>query len=234
METKEISMPTVKDISGSPSEIIREGISKGMDLDKLKGLLELQERWEANQAKKAYHQAMAAFKANQPVILKDRKVSYLNVKYSHASLGEASRKINPELCKYGLYASWIPNQQGDRISITCRITHEMGHSEEATLSGPEDHSGSKNPMQAIGSSAHYLERYTLFAVLGIAPENGDTDAIIEVEKVTLEEVAQLLVEVQDRNIDLGKFLTYMGIKEMKDMPKSELQRAKIAIEAKKK
>ena len=60
-----------------------------IDVAKLKELLEVQERWEATQAKKAYVQAMSEFKENPPEILKDKQVKYQTSKgvtdYHHAT-----------------------------------------------------------------------------------------------------------------------------------------------------
>ena len=163
----------------SPAEMIRLAVSGGVDLEKLAKLLDLQERWEANEAKKAYHCAMSEFKANPIEILKDKKVGYESktggrVGYSHASLANVVRKVTKELSKYGLSASWRTAQNG-QISVTCKITHVMGHSEETTLSAPSDTSGSKNVIQAIGSTISYLERYTLLAALGLATADQDDD-----------------------------------------------------------
>jgi hypothetical protein len=49
--------------TNTPAALILQAVQSNTDLDKLKGLLELQERWEANEARKAYHQAMSDFKA---------------------------------------------------------------------------------------------------------------------------------------------------------------------------
>src|SRR3990167_9924775 len=89
----------------SPAEMIRMAVTGGADLEKLKGLLDLQERWEANEARKAYHKAMAAFKENPPKIKKDKKVGYKpkdggrDVSYKHASLANVVEKITKELSK---------------------------------------------------------------------------------------------------------------------------------------
>ena len=48
----------------APSTMIELAISQGSDLEKLEKLLELQERWEKNEARKEFHRAMAAFKKN--------------------------------------------------------------------------------------------------------------------------------------------------------------------------
>lgn len=146
-----------------------------MDVGKLKELLDLQERWDANQAKKAYVVAMSDFKANPPEILKDRTVSYKEVKYNHASLHNVTSCINKALSSHGLTAAWETSQNNGNIKVTCKITHIMGHSEETCLSAPPDATGSKNVIQAIGSTVTYLQRYTLLALTGLATADQDDD-----------------------------------------------------------
>ena len=174
VEKKPQSISTASSSSQSPAEMIRQAISGGADLEKLEKLLSLQERWEANEGKKAFHRAMAAFKLDPPNIEKDRKVAYLNVKYNHASLANVTQKINEALSRHGLSASWIVKQNG-AVSVTCKITHEQGHSEETTLTAPADATGSKNAIQSIGSTITYLERYTLLALTGLATHEMDDD-----------------------------------------------------------
>ena len=144
----------------SPAMIISEAIAKGADLEKLKGLMELQERYEANEARKAYHVAMSNFKTDPPVIEKDKEVSYGNTRYNHATLANVTAKIGAALAKHGLSASWPFKQHDGVISVTCKITHVKGHSEETTLTAPADTSGSKNAIQAIGSTISYLEYFS--------------------------------------------------------------------------
>lgn len=61
------------------------------------------------------------------------------------------------------------------IEVTCIITHIEGHSEESKMIGPEDYSGSKNSIQARGSSTTYLERYALIGALNLVTADGDVD-----------------------------------------------------------
>ncbi len=147
-----------------------------LDVTKLKELLELQERYEAIQAKKAYSAAMTAFKANPPEIIKDKTVSYGQTSYNHASLGNVTSCINVALSKHGLSASWLTGQSEGGIQVTCRISHIHGHSESTSLSAPPDDSGKKNKIQQISSTITYLERYTLLALTGLATYEGDDDA----------------------------------------------------------
>jgi hypothetical protein len=53
--------------------------------------------------------------------------------------------------------------------------HRGGHSEEATKFYPADTSGSKNAIQAIGSSISYGKRYTASALLNLTSRKEDDD-----------------------------------------------------------
>jgi hypothetical protein len=173
--------PTEIQESASPLMLAAELVQKdgNMDVEKLSKLLEIQERFDANQAKKAYHKAMSDFKENPPTIVKDRHVSYNtskgNTDYDHATLGNVTACINKALSEHGLTASWVTSQDNESIKVTCKITHVLGHSEETAISAPPDTTGSKNAIQAIGSTITYLQRYTLLSLTGLAADDQDND-----------------------------------------------------------
>ncbi len=150
--------------------------NRNMHGEKLAKLLEMQERWDDTQAKKAFVVAMAAFKENPPKIIKDAAVSFKQTSYKHATLGNVTATINAALSAHGLTASWITSQDSGSIMVTCKITHVLGYSEETCLSAAPDTSGSKNPIQAIGSTVTYLQRYTLLALTGLATYEDDDGA----------------------------------------------------------
>lgn len=222
----------------SPAEMIRMAVEGNADLDKLEKLLTIQERWEAGEARKAYHKAMADFKANPPKIDKDKKVGYTtqkgNVGYAHASLANVTDKISTELSKHGLSASWATKQNG-QVMVTCKITHVKGHSEETTLSAPADVSGAKNAIQAIGSTITYLERYTLLALAGLATHDMDDDGIAAATECINEKQAnQILDLIATKAVDMPKFLEYMKIESIEQMPLKKFNQAIVALQNKKK
>jgi hypothetical protein len=158
----------------TPATLLQLAVEKGVDIEKLSQLMDLKIKWEANQARKAYHIAMAAFKSNLPTVTKDKT----NVQYKskYASEDALINTINPELSKNGLSASFDFDQTGDDIKVTCHITHAEGHRESVSLSGKADGSGSKNPLQQIKSTTTYLRKATFEAITGIASsENKDDD-----------------------------------------------------------
>jgi len=221
----------------TPAALIQMAISNKADLDKLEKLMALQERYEANEAKKAYVEAMANFKANPPEINKDKRVSYPTGKgqteYSHATLANVTEKINAALSKHRLSAAWTTHQENGTISVTCKITHVMGHSEETTLTASPDNSGSKNPIQAIGSTVSYLERYTVLALTGLASKDMDDDVKTGGTVVISEkQLSQLVDMINETETNLDKFLKLGGVEKLDLLPAEKFDTAMAWLKAK--
>ena len=224
--------------SKTPAELIQIAITGGADLDKLEKLMVLQERWEANEARKAYNEAMSAFKENPPKIDKDRHVGYASktggrVGYSHASLANVTEKITAELSKHGLSASWKVKQNG-AISVTCIITHVKGHSEDVTLTANADNTGSKNDIQAIGSTISYLQRYSILCATGLATFDQDNDGVKEEPKIDENKLKILKDLIKELSVDEAQFLTYMAVEKIEDILMSGYGKAKLALESRRK
>lgn len=118
---------------------------------------------------------MSKFRADCPSINRDQKVSFSTTNYKHASLAGALEQIKSLMAVCGLSHSWRTEQSSGTIMVTCVVTHSMGHSESTTLSSEPDKSGGKNSIQGIGSAVSYLQRYTLFSILGLASQEKDND-----------------------------------------------------------
>lgn len=160
----------------NPMAMIARAVAQGWEPDRLKQLMDLQERWEANEARKAFVAAMAAFKSDPPAIFKAKKVDIPGgAKFSHATLAQVCDAACAALAVHGLSHKWETAQNGDAITVTCVITHALGHSERTTLTASPDDSGKKNSIQQIASTVTYLERYTLMAACGLAAKDMDDD-----------------------------------------------------------
>ena len=153
-------------------------VNSELDVDKLAGLLAIQKDWEANEARKAYHQAMSDFQIEAPKIIKGRA----GHNCIYAGLPDIVSVIAPIESKYGLSHTWVTEPSEKGVTVTCKITHKMGHSETTSLTAALDKSGSKNDIQALGSTITYLERYTLKAALGLAETDQDDDGNAAGEK----------------------------------------------------
>lgn len=164
----------------TPMDMLNRAVSSGADIDVLEKLMGLQERWEQNEAKRAYNEAIAAARAEIPPIKKNRHVGFTSKRtqtdtsYDHEDLAEIARTVDPILSRHGLSYRWrTTSRPNEPVTVTCIVSHRLGYSEENTLSGPADNSGNKNPLQGIGSACTFLQRYTLKAALGIAAANDD-------------------------------------------------------------
>lgn len=175
---KQVSVNSTNLEYSTPSSMIMAAVAGKANLEQVEKLMLLQERFERRQAEKSYNKAIAEFKANPPEIIKDSKVDFDTqkgkVNYRYANLANVIEKVTPELSKHGLTISWRTSQNG-KISVTCRISHELGHYEETTLSADADNSGSKNAIQAMGSAITYMQRYSCLALLGLACSDADDD-----------------------------------------------------------
>lgn len=168
VESHAIAAPQNTQLAVGPMANAIAALQAGMTIDHLKGIMELQEKFEANEARKAYVADMAAFKLNPPEIYKTKLVSFSGTEYMHATIGDVAKAIVDALARHGFSHSWETRQADGMITVNCKITHRMGHSESTSMQSAPDVSGKKNSIQAIASAVSYLSRYTLLAACGLA------------------------------------------------------------------
>lgn len=164
----------------TPMAMVAQAVASGASIETLEKLLALQERYEAGQARKAFDNAVSAAKGQIKPIVKDKTVGYEGrsggkTSYTHETLGQIASVVDPILHAHGLSYRYRAEQGEKGISVTCILSHRDGFSEETTLSAGADTSGSKNSIQAIGSTTTYLQRYTLKLALGLATTDRDDD-----------------------------------------------------------
>lgn len=223
----------------TPMHMLAIAVQQGADIAKIEKLMELQERWEKNQARKAYVAAMAAFKANPPTIVKNKHVSFAlktggRTEYNHATHDEVTTKIIMAMSPHGLSHNWSVRQADGMVFVKCTVTHELGHSESVELFGPPDTSGTKSAIQAIASTVTLLQRYTLISVTGLTSEeiaNAETDGRTQGESITEDQVANLKALLSEVGANEANFLRYMKVETLADIPASRYQWCVKDIEA---
>ena len=161
----------------TPFALMTIAVERGAQVDQLEKLMALHERWEAEQARKAFHTARARFQSLCPEIVKDKEGGGNSFKYKYASLPGIIRQVKQPLSECGLTFRWEIDDKGKehQIEVSCILSHCDGHSEHNSMSAMPDDSGAKNDIQQRGSAVTYLQRYTLIGVLGIASANDDDD-----------------------------------------------------------
>lgn len=209
----------------TPMDMLNQAVTTGANIETLTQLMNLQERWEANQARKAFDEAMAEAKAEIPVILKNKSVGYdaknggSRTSYKHEDMAQIARTVDPILTSHGLSYRYRSEQEGGTIRVTCVVSHRDGHSEEVTLSAGSDNTGNKNTIQAVGSTITYLQRYTLKAALGLAASadddgNASDKSADDLALITDEQVEMLRDLIVSLDVNEGRFLKHIGLPDL--------------------
>lgn len=226
----------------TPMAMLDRAIEKGAGIDVLEKLMALQERYEKNQARKAFDNAMAAAMAEIPVIIKNREVDFTSTKgrthYKYEDLAEIVRTVDPILARHGLSKRFlVTSPPNEPVTVTCLVSHRDGHREENTLSAGRDDSGNKNPIQAIGSTLTYLQRMTLKASLGLAASVDDdgraAGAAEPVGPITPDQVVEINKLIEETGVPVAKLLEYVGAESVETIPAGQYARAIHALGQKK-
>lgn len=153
------------------SMIERVAMDPNSDLTKLERMIELKERHDASNAKAMFAEAFARASAAFPTI--PLNGTGHNGK-PYATLEDITKLTRPVLSEHGL-AMTFAIEVGDQVTVTAKLMHKAGHSEQTSIALPRDTSGSKNAVQAVGSTQKYGQRYTAQAILGLSLGQDDED-----------------------------------------------------------
>lgn len=133
-------------------------VRQGWDLERLKQLKELNDAFVADQARQAFNEAFAAFKAEAVTVLRNKKVDAGPLAGKrYAELFSVVNAVTPALSKHGLSTSWKLTKDEEKwIEVTCTLKHAKGHFESVSMGGPPDVGGAKSPVQARASTMTFL------------------------------------------------------------------------------
>lgn len=221
----------------TPMSMIERAVEKGADVGMIEKLMELAERHDRNLGRRAFDQAIASAKAEFPEIRKNKTVDFSTAKgrthYRHEDMAEISRAVDPVLSRYGLSYRYRTQQDGRSVTVTCILSHKDGYSEETTLSSAADESGNKNHLQAVGSAATYLQRYTLKMALGIAATEDDDGRRADAAKLIDADQFQVLQDlIEEASADVPKLLKFLGAETLEEMTVTQFSTAVSALRKK--
>jgi len=145
--------------------IERVALNKDADIAKLEKMLDMQERILNRNAKQAFTADLAAMQINLPRVIEYGE-GHNSAKF--AKLEDINDAIRPVLHRHGFAITYRTKVEGSLILITTVLSHREGHSEETTIPLQADTSGSKNAVQAVGSTISYGKRYGICALLNIS------------------------------------------------------------------
>lgn len=165
------------------SVISRAAADPQCDIEKMERLMAMHERMQARTAETAFNASMAEMQIELPSIAERGKTN--NGKY--ATLEDINDVVKPIMQKHGFALSFRVEHMPNGISVTGVLMHRAGHREETTILLPSDTSGSKNAVQAVGSSVSYGKRYVMNAMLNITTRGEDDDGYAAAPKARVTE-----------------------------------------------
>ncbi len=215
--------------------ISRAARDPNVDIDKMERLIAMQERVQDRTSKAAYYAALAEMQPNLPVIserggIKDRSG---NVQSTYALWEDVNEAIRPVLAQHGFALSFKVKRTEAEIAVTGILSHRLGHSEETELTLPTDGSGSKNAVQAVGSSTSYGKRYTAYALLNITTKGEDDDGRRggSPAPITLEQLDELQRLASEVGADLKRFCKFLNVNTLAALPAARYDEASRELEA---
>ena len=217
-------------IDNSPAGLLRLGIDKNLDTDKLRELMSLEKQWRADKAKAAFNFAMAQFNAIKPTIKHNRKGKTAgSAPFSYADFPAMVSVITPLLASCGLSFTHRLVKVADGDDVICKISHQDGHSEDFPYTVLIDSrlEGKVSPMQLRQLSITYAKRQTLAAGLGLATaeDKDDDDGQKPEECITEGQVADLNTLMVDNIKNKPAFLKWLGVESLEEIPQSKYQAA---------
>lgn len=145
-----------------------------VDVQKLQQLIEMRKEIMRLDAEAAYNAAFAEMQPFIPVITERKDGD--NGKWSFAPLEDIVEPLRPILSRFGFSVAhktvWPDAKTVKVIGI---LKHRAGHSETSEFQAGADQTGSKNAIQALGSTVAYGKRYTVKDLLCIVTRGEDDD-----------------------------------------------------------
>lgn len=216
----------------TPMDLLQAAVANGVDAEQLEKLMDLQERYQANEARRAFSNAKADFQSRCPTILKTKSAGR---GITYAPLDEVLRTIRPHLDATGLSVSFSTRKDdGERVCV-CTVMHRDGHSEESTFPMQIDSEMRVNDTQKTGSANSYAKRYALMGALNLVASDDDDDGYAAgTVNVSEEEVARLTNLMKSiKDIDRAAFFKFLGVDKLEDLPAKDFNRALNALKRKK-
>ena len=230
----EVKSEVIK-IDVSPAEMIKQAVAGGADLDKLEKLLQLQEKWEANQARKAFAASFAEAQKNILSVTKTKTNSQTHSKY--ADLGDVIESSKPIYTAEGFSVIFYEGDTplAEHIRIYADVLHGMGHKETYHYDVPMDGKGIRGnenmtKIHAKASSTAYGRRYLMCMIWNIPTQDNDGNSV-DVETINEKQLAHLRAQLAELEKKEDMFCTYLEVDKLEELPLAKLNKAQSALDA---
>lgn len=154
----------------------RLAMNPGVDVEKLQRLIDMQKEILTYEARKEFSAAFAAMQGELPSVTERGEIVVNGqVRSKYARNEDIQDAIRPVLQRHGFALSFRNKFADGLVTITGILSHRSGHSEQDEFVAKADTSGSKNDIQALGSTRSYGQRYCTVALLNITTRDQPDD-----------------------------------------------------------
>ena len=152
------------------------------------------------------------------------------IQSTYALWEDINEAVRPVLHAHGFGLSFRTRQDGATLTITGVLSHRDGHAEEASITLPHDASGSKNAVQAIGSSVSYGKRYTAGELLNLTSRGDDDDgAAAGANTISEGQYHELRNLIEEAGADEARFAAFMKVQHLEELPAAAFSAAVAAL-----
>ncbi len=219
------NLPATQDAdSATLSMIERAAQNPLVDVQKMRELLDMQDRVRSRRNEQAFNESMKLAQEDMPRVVRDAKNDSTSSKY--ARLETVTKAINPVVTRHGFSMSFgtADSPLPGHYRVTCLVSHIGGHSREYHVDVPADALGPKgNPNKtathAFGSTMSYGRRYLTLLIFNVSLVNEDDDGnAAGRQPVTEEQVEEIQALIVKSAADIGKFCRFMKVASIADIP----------------
>lgn len=165
-------------VMSSAEDLMRVAIERGTPVETMERLLAMRRELREEAAKQAFHDALALFQEECPIITKRREVKDKHGKgrYRYAALSDIIVQVKPLLKKHGFSHSVNAVVEVGWVIARCKLSHREGHSEISEFKVPVDKEAYMSAPQLYASALTFAKRYAFCDALGIMTADEDDDA----------------------------------------------------------
>jgi len=205
----------------NPLSIIQTAVEGGADVKSLEKLMDLQERWEAGEARKAFAESFATVQRNIEAVVKTQENKQTSSKY--ADLADIIKMAKPVYSDNGFSVIFYEGKADlpEHIRVCADVLHTMGHKESYHYDVPMDGVGIKGnanmtKIHGKASSTTYGRRYLMCMIWNIPTDDNDGNVPEITEFITEGQNAHISQLLSDRNADIKRFTAWLVQKGVKD------------------
>jgi len=206
-----------------------------VDPEKIEKLLNIQIKMLDRQAKMDFDQALARAQKAMPRITKrgeiKNRAGEIVAKYMRYE--DIDLVIRPILQEEDFSLVHDISTEGDRMMVKTTLKHKSGHQESVSIVLPYDKPNAlKSEIQAAAGTSSVGKRNNVCNLLNLTAEGEDDDGFLNYIKLDDTQAKEIKDALRETGSDVVRFLQYMGVASVEDIPMKDYAKAYMALKRK--